>query len=161
MSPTPRFWTDRLGRAFALDLRSLAAMRFALGLLLLFDTLSRFAELGAFYTDAGVLPRALQVQTVSGWRWSLHLANGSAGFQALLLLLEAGAALAMAFGWRTRAATLLAWVLCLSLMNRNPLVLGAGDREGVAGPGAGARLGVRRERTAAGGQGDAERHHHR
>jgi len=127
MSPSPRFWTDRLGRAFALDLRSLAALRFALGLLLLWDTLSRLGGLGAFYTDAGVLPRALLVQTVSGWRWSLHLANGEAWFQLMLLLAQAGAALALAFGWRTRSMTLLAWLLSVSLMNRNPLVLGAGD----------------------------------
>jgi predicted DCC family thiol-disulfide oxidoreductase YuxK len=127
MNPNPRPWTDRLGRAFALDLRSLAALRFALGLLLLIDTLSRLTEVGAFYSDAGVLPRALQGGVVSAWRWSLHLANGEPWFQSLLLLVQAGAALAMAFGWRTRPATLLAWVLSASLLNRNPLVLGAGD----------------------------------
>ncbi|MDB5969413.1 MAG: hypothetical protein JWQ90_1863 [Hydrocarboniphaga sp.] len=127
MNPSPRFWTERLGRAFALDLRSLAALRFVLGLLLLVDTLSRLTEVSAFYSDTGILPRALQGDVVSGWRWSLHLANGQAWFQSLLLLAQAGAALALAFGWRTRIANLLAWLLSASLLNRNPLVLGAGD----------------------------------
>lgn len=127
MSPSPRFWTDSLGRAFALDLRSLAALRFALGLLLLIDSCSRLTEVGAFYSDAGVLPRALHGAVVSDWRWSLHLANGQAWFQSLLLLVQAGAALLLALGWRTRAATLVAWLLTASLLNRNPLVIGAGD----------------------------------
>ncbi|WP_428311938.1 DCC1-like thiol-disulfide oxidoreductase family protein [Hydrocarboniphaga sp.] len=127
MNPNPRFWTDSLGRAFALDLRSLAAMRFALGLLLLIDTLSRLGEVGAFYGDAGVLPRALQAGVASPWRWSLHLANGEAWFQSLLLLAQALAALLLAFGWRTRVVTLIAWLLTASLLNRNPLVIGAGD----------------------------------
>jgi predicted DCC family thiol-disulfide oxidoreductase YuxK len=127
MNPSPRFWTDSLGRAFALDLRSLAALRFALGLLLLIDTLSRFSEVGAFYSDAGVVPRALQAGVASPWRWSLHLANGEAWFQSLLLLVQAGAALMLAFGWRTRVVTMVAWLLTASLLNRNPLVIGAGD----------------------------------
>ena len=52
---------DRFGRGIerrlAIDARALAALRMALGGILLVDLARRAANTGAFYTDAGVLPR--------------------------------------------------------------------------------------------------------
>src|SRR5262249_8214253 len=76
-----------------------------------------------FYTDAGVVPRDFAARLAGPLRVSLHLANGESWFALLLLLVEALAALALAFGCRTRAATAIAFVLQGSLLNRNPLVL--------------------------------------
>jgi hypothetical protein len=116
-------------RLFELDLRSLAAMRIALGALLLYDLVWRLRDIDLWYTDLGFLPRRLVVEEY--WNpvwWCLHLYSGSTAGSAALLLLHALAALALAVGWRTRAASLLCWVLTLSLHNRNPLVIDAGDR---------------------------------
>jgi hypothetical protein len=60
-------------------------------------------------------------------RWSLHFLNGSFPWQAALAGFEALAGLALALGWRTRVATVLAWVLTISAQSRNGLVLGGGS----------------------------------
>lgn len=127
MHPLLRLWTARVAPAFALDLRSLALFRFALGAVLFVDTLRRLADVTAFYTDLGVMPRAWAVETGGLWRLSLHLANGETWFQTLLILAQALAALALALGWRTRPSTFVAWLLTVSICNRNPLVLIGGD----------------------------------
>ncbi len=127
MTPLSRLLDERVWPAFAVDLRSLALFRFGLGLLVCFDALGRLGDVGAFYGDHGVLPLGLLSESGDAWRWSLHRAMDGTGFSSLLILLQALAGLALAAGFRTRRATLLAWVLAVSLCNRNPLVLGAGD----------------------------------
>ncbi len=128
MTTFSRLWPERLGSGFALDLRSLALFRVLLALTLAFDALHRLINLGAFHTDAGLLPRDQWAQLSDPiWRWSLHLANGESWSQGLFLLAQALSALALALGWRTRVAGLLTWLLLVSVDNRNPLVLDAGD----------------------------------
>ncbi|MDR3416292.1 MAG: HTTM domain-containing protein [Nevskia sp.] len=117
----------RLAPLFGIDLRTLALFRILLGWLLLLDLCSRMADAGAFYSDAGVLPRSWLAQSGERWRISLHLANGQHWFALALLLLEALAALALAFGWRARAAAAACFVLHASLLNRNALVLDNSD----------------------------------
>ncbi len=48
-----------LERAYGLDLRSLALFRIGLAALILGDLIWRARDLRAFYTDFGVLPRAV------------------------------------------------------------------------------------------------------
>ncbi len=116
-------------RPFVLDLRSLALMRIGVGLLLLLDLADRARDLADFYTDSGVLPRGLLTQEYwnPAW-WSLHLYNGTTAGQGALFLAHAAAALALLLGWRGRIATGVAYVLTLSLQNRNPLLLDGSDR---------------------------------
>jgi hypothetical protein len=122
------FLRTRLRDAFAADLRALAAARIAIGSLLLLDLLIRARDLRAHYSDAGVLPVGpLRDQWLSGWRWSLHGWSGSTAFEAVLFGLAGLAALGLVFGWRTRWVTVAAWVLTVSLQNRNPLVLTGAD----------------------------------
>lgn len=116
-------------RMLELDLRSLAAMRIATGALLAYDLFWRLWDLRQWYTDEGVLPRRLVVENY--WNpvwWCVHLFSGSSAGSGALLLVQLLAALALAAGWHTRAASLLCWGLTLSLHNRNPLVLDHGDR---------------------------------
>jgi predicted DCC family thiol-disulfide oxidoreductase YuxK len=115
-----------LSETFSIDLRTLALFRAGLGSVLLVTVLSRFCDLTAFYADDGVLPRALLVGD-EPLRWSAHFANGTALFQGTLLALQALAACCLAVGYRTRLAVFLSWFLLVSLHNRNPLVLVAGD----------------------------------
>jgi hypothetical protein len=116
-----------LAETFSIDLRTLALFRACLGTVLCVTLLLRFADLTAFYADGGVMPRAWLLLSESPLRWSLHFANGSAWFQGTLLALQALLALCLAVGYRTRLATVLSWLLLVSLHSRNPLALMGGD----------------------------------
>jgi len=112
----------------AVDGRALGALRIALGLLLLADLVLRARFLGAFYTDAGVFPRALLVErypTIS--TFSLHALSGGLWWQVALFVGAGLAALSLLVGYRTRLATVASLLLLVSLHARNPLVLNAGD----------------------------------
>ncbi len=113
---------------FGLDLRSLALLRISLGLILLTDLILRSRDLVAHYTDQGVLPRSVLLETlyVPGW-YSLHLGSGVWPFQAALFLMAAAAAVAVVIGYRTTLATALSWFFLISLQARNPLLLNSGD----------------------------------
>lgn len=124
----------RCGRAkvvelFGADLRSLAALRIVLAVLVLSDLAGRVTDLSAHYTDKGVLPRSvlLEDEVLNRWSFSLSLMNGELFFQALLFIVAALAALALLVGYRTRLMTIIVWVLVLSIQWRNPLVLNDGD----------------------------------
>jgi hypothetical protein len=110
-----------------LDLRSLALTRVIYGAILFFDTAVRWTELVPFYTDLGVLPRRFLLELDSTVGFSLHMMNGSLAWVNFLFTLQAVAALAMLFGWHTRLATALSWVLLLSSQARNPMILDGGD----------------------------------
>ncbi len=119
---------DALRRRVGIDVRALAALRIALGGLLLGDLLVRSQDLVAHYTDTGVLPRATLHDVFPGFaRLSIHTLGGTAWIQGLLFLLAGLCALALVFGYRTRLATICSFLLLLSLHARNPLVLNAGD----------------------------------
>jgi hypothetical protein len=117
-----------LERRFAVDERALAALRVALGGLLLLDLALRARDLRAFYTDAGVLPRSvLAAEYPTFARLSLHAVSGEPWVQALLFGLAGALAVALLVGYRTRLATAGSLVLLVSLHLRNPLLLNAGD----------------------------------
>lgn len=119
---------DTVRAQFSIDTRSLAAFRIALGGLLLADLLLRARDLTMFYTDAGVLPRAVLISRfMRPETASIHFAAGAAWFQAGLFVVAGAFAVAMLVGYRTRVATVASWVLLVSLHNRNPVVLNGGD----------------------------------
>ncbi len=112
----------------AVDRRALAALRVALGLLLVADLALRARALGAHYTDRGVLPRTALRETYGPLAdLSLHALSGGVALQVALFGLAAVAALALAAGYRTRLAAVVSWLLLVSLHARNPLLLNAGD----------------------------------
>ena len=117
-----------MARLFAIDVRSLAAFRIALALILITDMWGRGQWLRAHYSDEGVLPRtALIAHHLPSWAWSLHLLSGQWQFQALLFALALAAAIGLLIGWRTRLMAAISWVLLVSLQDRNPLLLQGGD----------------------------------
>jgi hypothetical protein len=123
-----RWGREKLADVLGADLRSLAAFRIVLALLVLADLVNRATDLSAHYTDAGVLPRTVLIeQVLDPSKFSLLLLNGQFLFQALLFVTATLAALGMLVGYRTRPMTILVWALLLSIQWRNPLVLGAGD----------------------------------
>lgn len=128
MTPTDnRAAATTLRARLALDPRALAVLRAGLGLLLAIDALLRLCAAGALYADAGVLPRAMAVELLGPLQWSLHLANGSAGFAYLIALVQLAAALGLMLGWRSRRSAVLLWVLAVSAFARHPAVVGAAD----------------------------------
>lgn len=113
--------------SFGLDLRSLALLRFALGLYTAADALQRMLEAGFYYSDSGVLPRATLAATKIRWAWSFHMFGGDTWWPLLLLTGTLFASLALAAGYRTGIFSVVVWALTVSLTNRNELVLDGGD----------------------------------
>lgn len=126
MMPT-RLKLASLQDIFGIDLRTLALFRVLLGAYILIDLVMRSRDLVAHYTDAGIMPRVVQIDLLYVTTWSVHLANGAAWFQVLLFGLAGLAALGLLVGWRTRAMTVLSWLLMLSLQNRNTYILSGED----------------------------------
>ncbi len=112
---------------FGIDLRTLALFRVLLGVYILVDLAHRARDLVAHYTDAGIMPRAVQMDFLFFSSWSIHLANGAAWFQAVLFAVAALIACGLIAGWRTRLMTFLSWALLLSLQNRNTFILSGED----------------------------------
>ena len=113
---------------FSLDLRSLAVARVGLGTLLLVDLCIRFTDLSAHYTDFGILPRsAYLLDFANKWHPSFHLMSGLGFWLAALFVLHLLISVSLIIGYRTRFASIGAWVLLISLQNRNTMILNGGD----------------------------------
>jgi len=120
-------WLSSIRTVFSIDLRSLALMRILLALLLLVDLILRAPTMRMFYTDAGVLPRAKWLEVNNQWYLSLHAASGALWWQIALFTLAAVFAIGLLIGYRTRLMNVLSWLLLVSLLNRNEMVLQGGD----------------------------------
>lgn len=113
--------------SFGADLRSLAAMRVGLALVLLVDLANRLIHVKIHYSDGGVFSRADAAQIASPYALCLHNASGYWLFAALLIVAHMVFAFWLLVGYRTRLASLLCWVLLVSLHHRNPTVLLGAD----------------------------------
>jgi hypothetical protein len=125
--PRARSWA---GEVFTADLRSLAAFRIALAVTVLIDVADRLRNLGAHYTDDGVLPRAdllADDEILDASFFSINLISGSASVQVALFAITAIAAVALLAGYATRLMTLVVWLLVVSFEWRNPLLGGGGE----------------------------------
>jgi predicted DCC family thiol-disulfide oxidoreductase YuxK len=112
----------------AVDLRSLALFRVALGTCLVVELAGHIPEIDDFYTDAGILPRdALISQFGQPWAVSLHLVSGQYVVQLALLLIAIVLALGLVAGYRTRVCAAGSWLLLCSIQVRNPVILHGGD----------------------------------
>jgi hypothetical protein len=103
-------------------------MRIGIALIILSDLLIRGSDLSAHYTDAGLWPTNLIHNF--GWKsgnWSLHELSGSYSWALTLFSLHFIFALFLLFGYKTKWATLLVWLLTISLHNRNLFVQQSGD----------------------------------
>lgn len=127
-SPALRWVRKKVVEVFGADLRSLAAFRIVLAVLVLIELANRVTDLSAHYTDQGVLPRSVLLQEVlDRWQFSINLVSGQVLFQALLFGVAVLAALGLLVGYRTRLMSVILWVLLLSIQYRNPLVAYSGD----------------------------------
>ena len=116
------YW-DRFKQPFAMDLRTMGLVRVCLALVILADLIIRFGSIDAFYGEDGVLPRAAALTHTGSWRFSLHLLNGHIEYQYLLFAFTGLCTLALLVGYKTRSATVLCWILMVSLDNRNRIFM--------------------------------------
>lgn len=114
--------------AFTLDVRGLAALRIALGLILVADCLLRFRTVSLMFAADGVFPPAL-LRDFQGTpaKWSLALLADSTWWGAGVLALEGLAGAWLATGFRSRTATIVAWVAVVSVGRRTEPATNAGD----------------------------------
>ncbi|MFO7832526.1 MAG: HTTM domain-containing protein [Halohasta sp.] len=114
---------------FAVDTRSLAALRIGLGLTLLVDLLGRARHMDTFYTDTGVYPLTASESTYPEYTGlSIHALSGELWVQQLLFLVAGIVAVAFAVGYRSRLTGAASLGLLFSLHARTPTVLNGGDR---------------------------------
>ena len=130
-------WSDSFRQTYGFDLRSMAVFRICLGLMIIVDLVFRSQTLSAMYTDAGYFTRDIARKfwssveysfgVESNTYWSLHQLSGAYEFQLAMFILAGVAALFLVVGAWTRVATIVSWVLLVSLQTRNPLILTSGD----------------------------------
>jgi hypothetical protein len=116
-------------RRFAIDVRSLAAFRIALGLVLVADALLRTRDFSLMFTADGIFPPSLIRDYFDGdpAQWSLALIWHDTRWAAAILALEGIAGACLAAGWRTTTATALAWLAQVSVYRRTIPAANAGD----------------------------------
>jgi Vitamin K-dependent gamma-carboxylase len=120
-----------LAEIAAIDFRALATLRIGVSLVLLVDLAYRARDLGAFYTDQGILPREgrmnLAIRYCEPWWMSLHMLSGSLAWAIVLACIAVAAAVALLLGWRTKWALAVSWLLLYSIQARFPMLLQGGD----------------------------------
>jgi len=116
-------------RRFTVDTRALAAMRIALGCIILGDLAYRATALEMFYTNDGAYPLSAYEATYTQYNGlSVHALSGELWVQQLLFVIAGLFAVALIVGYRTRLVGLVSALLLFSLHARNPAVLNGGDR---------------------------------
>ena len=112
-----RFWFAPTSTA------TLAVFRVAYGVVLLAWTAAIAPTAGSFFSRTGVLPS----QPGSGMRWGVLDWFGSDAAVYLVVALLGAAAICIAVGYRTRLASVVAFVGLIALIRRNPFVFNSGD----------------------------------
>ncbi len=110
------------GGTFAIDFRSLRVFRAGLGAFLLLDLFFRFKDFTSLHTDSGVLPARLLDHGIS-----LFLLSDTHLWAVTLFAAMAACGVLLILDVRPRLVSILAFVLALSLRNRNPFMSYSGD----------------------------------
>jgi len=122
------FLVKNIRTVFSVDLRAIALMRIAFGFILLTDIIFRLSDLKAFYSGDGVLPlKALFEYLWSPYFLSLFNITEHHYLLAVLFAIYAICVCGLILGYKTKWSTILTWIFLISLHNRNPLILQAGD----------------------------------
>jgi hypothetical protein len=114
--------------AFQLDLRALALMRVAVALVMLYDLSIRIGDIDAFYLESGIAKSELMRSFAAPafTHTLLYWSQGDAWVYGIFAT-HVVTTFMLLFGYRTRLATLLCWILLMSEHSRNPLILQGGD----------------------------------
>lgn len=113
-----------------MDARSIAVFRVLLAGTAFYDMAIKLPYAGAFFSDAGILPRPLLRELVLNDHnifLSLNMLSGAVWFQQALLVAGCVLAVMLALGVWPRAANLLLWAVVLSYQARNPVLVERND----------------------------------
>lgn len=111
-----------------LDARSLAVYRIGLGVILTTDCLLRTRDFRLMFAADGMFPLAtLARYHADATLWSAAFLSDASWWSGVVLAMEGIAGVALAVGYRTRAATILAWVALVSVIRRTSPATNAGD----------------------------------
>lgn len=114
-------------RAFSIDYRTLALFRVGIGSLIFVDLILRVQYFSAFFTDQGILPRQLVLNSWGDHAISFYLINGGSLVSSILVLISMLLAFALIIGYKTRFVTILSWFLLFSLQQGSGIVSQGGD----------------------------------
>jgi hypothetical protein len=103
---------------------TLAVVRVAYGALLLVWAAMLGPDLSPFFSASGILPEGHD----TSWAWSLLDAVGSDAFTAVVYWLLVASSVGLVLGYRTRLASVVAFIGVVSLYRRNPAVFQGGDQ---------------------------------
>lgn len=103
--------------------RVLAALAVIINVLILLP------DFQIWLTDQGLYTRQHAMDRLSVHHWSLYHLSGATWYALALLLATLASATALLFGWHTRVATIVTWVLVASLANRISILTSAADTQ--------------------------------
>lgn len=118
---------SKLKELCGIDIRSLALFRIGLALVILGDLFVRIQDLKAHYSDQGIIPRSIAIESLHPWNVSIFFLSGTWQFQLILFVLTAVFASALLVGYKTRLISILTWFFVISLQLRNPMIDQGGD----------------------------------
>jgi predicted DCC family thiol-disulfide oxidoreductase YuxK len=120
---------EKIRELIGIDIRSLAAMRVGVSLIVLYDVIHRLGDLSAHYGPGSVFPPEL-VQAgewFSTWPTLFTLVSTMPWLVYLLFVGTALCAFFLLIGLRTRVASIGTWIGLLMIHTLDPLVLQGGD----------------------------------
>jgi len=116
-----RIWNGWSHWAFnPADTAPMAALRIAVGLLTIGWTLSLLPDAETFLSDSGLVP---DLPFYTDGAWAVQLGSPYVVLGVLL-----AAAVALAVGWRTRAAAVIVLILLVAVQRRDPFFVNSGDQ---------------------------------
>jgi hypothetical protein len=112
-----------LRRVFSIDYRSLRLFRVLVGLAAALDAIYRMPVITEFYTDDGVLPRAM-IYAKDTPRWfSLYMLSGNYWWSASLLMVTLIVAVLLILEYRPQIISAVLFILIVSVDHRNSHIL--------------------------------------
>lgn len=118
----------RLADFFGIDLRTLGLVRVLCAALVLWTLALLYQDMEVFFTDAGVYPLALwEKHTSEELFFSIHGLSGELWWQRLVFGVHGVFAVMLLVGYRTRLASVMTWLLLVSLLHRNGVIVHSGD----------------------------------
>lgn len=115
-------------KCLSLDLRSLGFFRIGLGLVLLFDLVSRLLIVNDFYTDFSAIPRGPLISDFSNYYFfSIFNIAGKSFYIYFLCFLAGLSYFCLLFGYKTKWANFFSWFFFVSFSARAPVLSHGGD----------------------------------
>jgi len=109
------------------DPRPMALFRIGLALLLIKDVLYRLPLAELYHSDSGLTPRWAVWSFTSSDHWSLLNLSGDTWFAVAILMVLLFAVSALLVGWHTRIASIIAFILLVSVQYRTEMIIDGSD----------------------------------